>query len=554
MDLPDPTDRRDRLAAALLAEDPEMALLRWDAEAAIFICPPDQRVIQILTTPPDLPQDRLEYIFSQHVKRVVQGSPPTHFIAVGGGPEAARALKSAAPYVQPVPMGFHHVDDAGVVVHVTGTPLAILAPAAARVDPSAELDPAPLAAALQRGQEMVQEERAVAQKLSGQHSVTLVLLLACVALSGLSYLWDGGMHSVALYRMGASSGDAVRQGEIYRLFASAFLHADVIHLLVNMMALWSFGALLEAVLGARRYLLLYAASALGGALASALLGTHGWSVGASGAIWGLMAAGIGLALRPKGILPASMVAQMRSRVWMPLLLNIAISLRPNIDIRAHFGGGLVGFALMTTVLTSGLVPVEERESPDRAEVKKGPISLALAGVAAVAMAASVLWALAAGKPWEIAAAPVMTRVPIGDTGLTMEVPSALTKRIQRSSEGEVEVFTHGDLMTSPAALQVVIATMDKAPAPDELDAFFDQERRALDEQTPKGWTRDRPAREVKLGERRAIVVEHSAEGGLRIKGHAFVVGRHEVLVRGIARSKRPEAWQGLEERVAASVR
>lgn len=556
MDLPDPTDRRDRLAAALLAIDPEMALLRWDAEAVIFIHVREERVVHLITTPPDLPQDRLEYIFSQHVKRVVAGSPPTHFIAVGGGREAAAALKAAAPFVQPVAMGFHHVDDAGAPTWITGKELAMLAPAAARVDMSAPLDPEPLAAALARGQQLVHEERAVAQKLGGQHAVTLGLVIACLGLAGLSYLWDGGLHSIALWRMGASSGDAVKQGEVYRLFASAFLHADLVHLLVNMLALWSFGPLLEAVLGPRRYLILYAASALGGAVASALLGSHAWSVGASGAIWGLMGAGLGLALRPKGILPASMAAQLRSRLWMPLLLNIAISLRPNIDIRAHFGGGLVGFALMATILTDGLLPVERRESPTDAEARKSPVALALAALSVLAMAGSVLWAIAAGKPWEISAPPVLERVALGDTGLTLEIPRALARDVRQAAEGDSKVITFGDvrLRQAPIVFEVVIARLDREVGPGEVDHFLEESRRALDEHAPKGWTREGAAKEAKLGERRSAVIEHSTPNGLRMKAHAFAVGSHEVLVRSVSWSKRPEAWLGIEERVAVSVK
>src|SRR6185369_182404 len=130
------------------------------------------------------------------------------------------------------------------------------------------------------------------------------------------------------------------------------------HLAVNMIALASFGPLLERLLGPRRYILLYGLSGLGAGLASALLRGPGVSVGASGAIWGLMAAGVGLALWPRGLLPLLRLDQARRRATFPLVINIAYSFSPGVDLWAHFGGGLVGFALMATgLITRGVDPL-----------------------------------------------------------------------------------------------------------------------------------------------------------------------------------------------------
>ncbi len=230
--------------------------------------------------------------------------------------------------------------------------------------------------------------------------VTTVLTAACVALLALTYVWGHGAPGLVLARMGANIGANVRAGEVYRLFASAFLHADAIHLLFNMVALWSFGPFLESLLGRRRYLVLYAAAALGGALASMLFGGSRSSVGASGAIWGLMAAGIMLSLRPKGLLPPPVVASMRSRAAAPLMLNLIYSLSPGIDMLAHVGGGVVGGLLMATVLTEGLVPATERRATDEAERRPSKGYAAAAWILGAAMALSILAALVAGRPWE----------------------------------------------------------------------------------------------------------------------------------------------------------
>jgi len=230
--------------------------------------------------------------------------------------------------------------------------------------------------------------------------VTSVLLGACVALFALTHVWSHGAYGTVLKRMGANIGANVRAGEVYRLFASAFLHANEYHLLFNMVALWSFGPFLETVLGRRRYLVLYATAALGGALASTLFGGHRSSVGASGAIWGLMAAGVMLSLRPKGLLPPLFVAEMRRRAAAPLVLNLIYSLSPGIDMLAHVGGGVIGALLMATVLTDGLVPMSERSAGDAAERRPSAVYGAAAWILGAAMALSVGAALVVGRPWQ----------------------------------------------------------------------------------------------------------------------------------------------------------
>jgi rhomboid protease GluP len=231
--------------------------------------------------------------------------------------------------------------------------------------------------------------------------VTSVLTVACVGLLALTYAWGHGTPGLVLKRMGANIGADVRAGEVYRLFASAFLHADAIHLLFNMVALWSFGPFLELLLGRRRYLVLYAAAAMGGALASTLFGGNRSSVGASGAIWGLMAAGIMLSLRPKGLLPPRLVAEMKRSAAAPLMLNLIYSLSPGIDMLAHVGGGVVGALLVATVLTDDLVPVAERRAIGEAERRPSKGYAVAAWILGAAMALSVLVALVTGRPWEV---------------------------------------------------------------------------------------------------------------------------------------------------------
>ena len=141
----------------------------------------------------------------------------------------------------------------------------------------------------------------VAGKLRGRYIVTAALALVSVGLFFFRYLWSDGNHGDHLMRMGANYGPRVLAGDWYRPLASAFLHGDPIHLFANMIALWSFGPVLEALLGPRRYLVLYGGSALAGSLASAFLTDPRMSVGASGAVMALFATLLVLAFHfPKG--------------------------------------------------------------------------------------------------------------------------------------------------------------------------------------------------------------------------------------------------------------
>jgi membrane associated rhomboid family serine protease len=133
-------------------------------------------------------------------------------------------------------------------------------------------------------------------------------------------------------------GDGVAQGGWYRLLTSTFLHQQVLHIGLNMFALWMFGPPLEALLGRARFVGLYLSSALAGSAASyAFNPPFQGSLGASGAIFGLVG--------------AALVADRRMRAnTTGLLIYLAVLLVPgflipNIDWRAHLGGLAAGLVL-----------------------------------------------------------------------------------------------------------------------------------------------------------------------------------------------------------------
>ena len=136
----------------------------------------------------------------------------------------------------------------------------------------------------------------------------------------------------SVHLLGATAG--VAGGEYYRLFTSMFLHYGLLHLLMNMWALWVLGRTLEAVLGPLRFLVLYLVAGLGGSVSVYLFAhPHAPTAGASGAIFGLFAALFVVLKRLK---------RDTSSVIPILVINLIISFVPGISLAAHLGGFVTG--------------------------------------------------------------------------------------------------------------------------------------------------------------------------------------------------------------------
>jgi membrane associated rhomboid family serine protease len=122
--------------------------------------------------------------------------------------------------------------------------------------------------------------------------------------------------------------------QYYRLVTGGFLHAGFLHILFNMYLLYLLGTMLEPVLGSVRFSVLYVTALLWGSF-GALVQTSFTTVGASGAIFGLMGAAA-VELRSRGIDP------LRSDIGALILLNLVFSfVISNVSIGGHVGG-LIG--------------------------------------------------------------------------------------------------------------------------------------------------------------------------------------------------------------------
>jgi membrane associated rhomboid family serine protease len=135
----------------------------------------------------------------------------------------------------------------------------------------------------------------------------------------------------------------VAEGEWWRMLTAAFLHGNLIHLGMNMLMLWWIGAPVEAALGRGRFLALYIVSALAGSAGALLLSPNAFTVGASGAIFGIL--GAALVFERQGVHVLGGAAL--SIIVLNLVLTLAV---PNISIGGHLGG-LVGGALCGLALS-----------------------------------------------------------------------------------------------------------------------------------------------------------------------------------------------------------
>jgi len=174
---------------------------------------------------------------------------------------------------------------------------------------------------------------------------SFVLLAACGAGFVASYLFGGGLDAATLVCCGAKDRDLIlHSGQWWRLASAGFLHADIVHLAVNLFALWNLGTLIEGLWGTRRFLVVYAAALVCGNLAS-LATTAPVSVGASGAIFGLFGALVVLATRHRRLIVPKARTRLLANLAIVLGVNIALGIYvPFIDNAAHAGGLVAGIA------------------------------------------------------------------------------------------------------------------------------------------------------------------------------------------------------------------
>ena len=149
-----------------------------------------------------------------------------------------------------------------------------------------------------------------------------------------------------LRSMGASNGDLIRSGDYYRILTSAFLHASVMHIFVNMYSLYSLGRTVISIVGEGKFLLIYLVSAAASGLTSLL--NNNYSVGASGAIFGLLGFMLVFVLINRKYIRKDAIMQL---VFVTVI-NLSIGFRPGsrIDNFGHIGGLIAGIIISIIIL------------------------------------------------------------------------------------------------------------------------------------------------------------------------------------------------------------
>jgi len=218
----------------------------------------------------------------------------------------------------------------------------------------------------------------------GDSPATVVL----IALNVIAFIAEigtgsGGISSAQspLLREFGLIGGAVANGEWYRLVTAGFLHAGLMHIGFNMVALWFLGEVLEPSIGTVRFVLIYFASLLAGSFGAILLsGDTTLTVGASGAVFGIFGAMFVIA-RGRGL--GHIASQIGIILGINLLLTFTIS---GISIGGHLGGLAAG------VICGALVIAGER-----GRLGASARAIEYGGMIAVG-ALSVLAALAVAHP------------------------------------------------------------------------------------------------------------------------------------------------------------
>lgn len=236
---------------------------------------------------------------------------------------------------------------------------------------------------VQRGQKAVRSPRTLAGGAvpSRPGQVSLVIIGLNVAVFVLTDLVQNSAIPAAGVMAAYDVLDAgtiypgVLEGGYWRLLTSAFLHAGILHIVVNMYALYLFGPFAERALGTRWFIATYLTMAV---VASVfvywLSDPRGFTVGASGAVFGLFGLVLVLLIR----------AGQDVRLLLVLLaVNAVISFRAEISWQAHLGGFLTGLAIGLAIA----LPARER----RVLVQRAVMAALWVGVVgAVAVRTAVL--------------------------------------------------------------------------------------------------------------------------------------------------------------------
>ena len=205
--------------------------------------------------------------------------------------------------------------------------------------------------------------------MRGARTPATSFLIAAIVLGfGIEIITGAWVDPDRLAELGAIVPEAIHGGQYWRLLTAMFLHGDgtvggdVLHLGMNLFALYQLGSLYEVMFGTRRLLTIYFVAGLAASITSAMH-IQGASVGASGAIFGVLGAFVFSVLRSPRFRRDRAARGLVGQCVFWIIANIAIGLRvPQIDNAAHIGG------LVTGLLLGAVLPQRTPPPPPSSQV------------------------------------------------------------------------------------------------------------------------------------------------------------------------------------------
>jgi rhomboid protease GluP len=184
------------------------------------------------------------------------------------------------------------------------------------------------------------------KKNTGITVTNIIIFINIVMYIITSYLswniWDA--NTEVLIFLGAKYNELIQKGEYYRLVTAMFLHGGILHIGLNMYVLKSIGTLIESTYGKLKFLLIYLLSGISSSLFSYFF-SPAVSIGASGAIFGLMGAALIFGIKMRQKIGRDFLRSILQVILVNLILGFSIS---NIDNFGHLGG-LIGGLVITSL-------------------------------------------------------------------------------------------------------------------------------------------------------------------------------------------------------------
>lgn len=169
------------------------------------------------------------------------------------------------------------------------------------------------------------------------------------------------INSYVLLELGGKWSPSIDQGEIWRLLTCTFLHGNIFHILFNMYSLYVIGTQIEAAYGKVKYLIIYLISGIGASYLSYQLSYDTLSIGASGAIFGLLGALLIFVIEKRNGVKKGAIANLILVIGINLYIGLTSK---GIDNYAHVGGLVCGMllAMVINIISSIIGTIYHKKS------------------------------------------------------------------------------------------------------------------------------------------------------------------------------------------------